>query len=282
MKTFIKYIALGLMLFPFSSCEDVIDLEVPTGKIRLVIEASLDWQKGTSGNNQTIKLSKSIPYFETSTNNLVTNASVKVTNIDTNETFVFTNENDGTYTTSSFVPILNNHYRLEINYDGEIYQAEETLIPVVDIKKITQSLEGGFDDELLDVNVFFDDPSETDDYYLIRYYEAGDLFPYLDALSDEFFQGEEMHDFLEKADDEDTSEDPFEPGDTVEISLFGISENYYNYIRLLIEQYFSGGDPFESTAAEIKGNCINKTNPENYAFGYFRVTQVNKTTFTFQ
>lgn len=282
MKTYIKLITFILVLFNFSSCEDVIDVDVSTGKIRLVVEASLDWEKGTQGNNQTIKLSTSTPYFEANSNNLVTNASVKVTNTNTNQEFVFTNQNDGTYTTTSFVPVINNEYVLEVVYNGETYQATETLMPVVDIKKVNQTLEGGFDDEVLDINVYFDDPPDMDNYYLVRYYEAGDLFPYLDALSDEFFQGEEMHDFLEKADDEDTNEEAFIPGDTVEINLYGISESYYNYMRLLIEQYFGGGDPFSSTAAEIKGNCINKTKAENYAFGYFRISEVNKTSYTFQ
>ena len=282
MKKYINYIAFILILIIISSCEDVIDVDVPEGKIRLVVEASLDWEKGTSGHNQTIKLSTSTPYFETKSNNLVTNASVKVTNTNTNDEFIFTNQNNGTYTTTSFVPVINNEYVLEVIYNGEIYQASETLMPVVDIKMINQTLEGGFDDEVLDLNVYFDDLANMDNYYLIRYYEAGDLFPYLDALSDEFFQGEEMHDFIEKADNEDTNEEAFLPGDTVEINLYGISETYYNYMRLLIEQYYGGGDPFASTAAEIKGNCINKTNAENYAFGYFRVTEVHKTSYTFQ
>lgn len=282
MKTYIKHITFILVLLNFSSCEDVIDVDVPTGKIRLVVEASIDWEKGTQGNNQTIKLSTSTPYFETNSNNLLTNASVKVTNTNTNQEFVFTNQNDGTFTTTSFFPVLNNSYELEVIYNGETYQATETLMPVVPIKRITQSLEGGFDDTLLDVNVYFDDPVETDNYYLSSYYEQGDLFPFLRAYSDEFVNGNEILDFFEKEEDEDNENAAFQPGDVVDIQLYGISEAYYNYMRLLIEQYYGGGDPFASTAAEIKGNCINKTNSDNYSFGYFRVSEVIKTSYTFQ
>ena len=32
---------------------------------------------------------------------------------------------------------------------------------------------------------------------------------------------------------------------------------------------------FEFMPVAIKGNCINTTNPDNYAHGYFRVTQKN-------
>ena len=281
MKTNIKLLVV-LITLAFTSCEDVVSVDVPTGQTRLVIEASLDWEKGTTGNNQTIKLSTSIPYFDAPESNNVTGASVTVTNLDTSETFVFTDQNDGTYTTSQFVPILDNTYSLEVIYNNETYTATQTMTSVSDINSITQSVEGGFDDELLELNIYFDDPVNEENYYLVRYYEEGDLFPYFEDISDEFLNGNEIHDFFEKDDDEDNGQAAFQPGDTVDISLYGISEGYYNYMRLLIEQYYSGGDPFSSTAAEIRGNCTNETNPDNYAYGFFRATEVVKTSYTFQ
>ena len=62
MKIHIKYILLTLSIH-FISCNDVIDVDVPTATPRLVIEASLDWEKGTVGNEQTIKLSNIIDIF---------------------------------------------------------------------------------------------------------------------------------------------------------------------------------------------------------------------------
>ena len=64
MKNYIK--SLILMTFVvFASCEDVIDVDLDNVEPRLVIEASLDWEKGTAGNEQTINLSMSTPYFNT-------------------------------------------------------------------------------------------------------------------------------------------------------------------------------------------------------------------------
>ena len=51
MKNYIK----GLLILTgivFASCEDVIDVDVNNAEPRLVIEASLDWEKGTAGNGQ--------------------------------------------------------------------------------------------------------------------------------------------------------------------------------------------------------------------------------------
>lgn len=278
-----RYILIVFTLgFLLTSCEDTIDVDVPTAQARLVVEASLDWEKGTTGNVQSISLSMSTPFFDTNQDTSVTGAIVTVTNEDSGEVFPFDDNNDGTYSTSTFVPILNNTYHLEIVYDGETYEATETLMSVSDINEVNQSIEGGFDDELLELNLYFTDPANIENFYLIKYDVEGDLFPYLEDVSDEFTDGNEIHDFLEKEDDEDGEEVPFEAGDVVNISLYGISEQYYNFIRLLIEQHGSQGDPFSSTAALIRGNCINPTNPDNYAFGYFRVTEVDTATYTFE
>ncbi len=266
----------------FASCEDVIDVDLDDAEPRLVIEASLDWEKGTAGNEQTINLSMSTPYFNTGEDTSVSGAVVTVTNTNSGAIFTFNDQNDGSYTVDNFVPVIGDTYRLDVSYAGENYEATETLMSVTDINSITQSIEGGFDDELLEVNVYFDDPEDEENYYLIRYYEEGDLFPYFEDISDEFVNGNEIHDFFEKDDDEDNGEAAFQPGDVVYIELYGISEQYYNYMRLLIEQYYSGGDPFSSNSALIRGNCINPTNPEQYAFGYFRLTQVNVMSYTFE
>ena len=281
MKKHIKLFALSFLII-MTSCEDVIDVNVPNSEPRLVVEAFLDWEKGTTGNNQTIKLSTSTPYFDTNINNNVVGASVKVTNNNTNDEYVFVDQNDGTYTITNFVPIINNSYALEIVYNGETYTANESLISVPEIKRTEQSLDGGFDDEVLDVSIFWDDPIDQENYYLLKLIEEGDLFPILEDDSDEFSNGNEMNEFFEKDKDENDDQEEFNPGDTVNITLYGISERYHNYIQILIEQYDSGGDPFSQVPAEIKGNCINISNPDNYAFGYFRLTEYDTVNYTFE
>ena len=196
MKKFIKSLLI-LMSIGLISCSDVIDVEVPTATERLVIEASLDWQKGTTGNNQTIKLSTSTPYFDTTINNIVVGASVKVTNVDSNVEYIFTDQNDGTYTISNFVPVVNNTYTLEVLYNDEIYKATETLVAVPAINGADQSLEGGFDDEVLDVSIYWNDPIDEENFYFIRFSEEQENFPDLSSISDEFSNGNEMDYFFE-------------------------------------------------------------------------------------
>jgi len=280
MTTYFKHIAI-LLIIILTSCTDVIDVDVPVAPPRLVIEASLDWEKSGFGNEQVVKLSQSTAFFDTNTLSPVTGAFVKVTNDTSNVEFIFEDQNDGTYAILTFVPILDQSYTLEVNYNGETYIAQETLTSVPDINSIYQSTTDGFDDEVLEVNVLFDDPADIENFYLFRFQERGDLLPELLDIPDEFTDGNEMRVFYEKEEDTDINQKEFETGDIVDINFYGISERYFNYIRLLIEQYGSSGDPFSSAPVPLRGNCTNPTNPDNYAFGYFRLTQVVEASYTF-
>jgi hypothetical protein len=171
---------------------------------------------------------------------------------------------------------------LEVIHDGQTYIAQETMISVVEIAEINQSIEDGFDDEVLEVNILFDDPADEENFYFFRFQEQGDLLPELLDISDEFTNGNQMTIFYEKEEDEDINQEEFEAGDVVDIKFHGVSERYYNYIRLLIEQYDSVGNPFSATPVPLKGNCTNPANPDQYAFGYFRLSETVTTSYTFQ
>ncbi|GMN11128.1 DUF4249 domain-containing protein [Croceitalea sp. MTPC9] len=272
----LSLIGLSAIIF---SCTEPIDLTVPTESPRLVIEASLDWEKGTLGNNQTIKLSLSTPYYDTAPNP-VSGASVIVENTTNGDVFIFNDQQDGSYTTTNFVPIINNTYNLEVIYNNETYTAQETLISVSEINRIEQSREGGSDEEELDLTIYFDDPANEVNFYYITFLEGEDLLPTREIMSDEFTNGNEMSLLYEE--DEADAEDEILPGDEVDINIFGVSEQYYNFLNRLIEQGDNAGDPFATVPTRLRGNYINPENPENYAFGYFRVTESVNEVYTFE
>ncbi len=279
MKKALIYSLLALVIV---SCEEVIDVDVPVAPPRLVIEASIDWEKGTSGNDQTVILSRSTPYFDNPEDiDYVTGADVRITNDDTNQVFTFTDQNDGTYTTSSFIPVLDQSYTLEVIYNGEVYTAQETMTSVVPIKDVYQSVEDGFDDEAIEINVVFDDPKDIENFYLFSFHRTTDKLADLFDFSDEFVDGNEVRVFYEKVNEDDDDDDELKPGDQVDIEMYGISERYHDYMRLLISQLEPDG-PFGAVPVTLKGNCINQTNEDNYAFGYFRLTEVDRETYIIQ
>lgn len=279
MKTY-KKIILAIIVIVFTSCVDVVDVEVQDGPTRLVVEASLNWEKGTAGNEQTIRLSESTPFFNTGTITEVTGASVIVTNHTSGDEFVFVDQGNGEYLSTTFEPVLGQSYSLRIVHNGEVYTATETMTPVTDITDIFQNREEGFNDEELEVHIVFTDPEEEGNNYLFKFQREGDLLPGLEVGEDRFLNGNEIDWWYEIEEDEDENIKPFQPGDVLQIEMYGISRPYYDYIKILVEQ-LGGTDLFDSTPVAVKGNCINETNPENYAFGYFRLTQVVKASYTF-
>ena len=279
MNRFINFLALLLLVF-FTACTDVIDVEVPSEEPRLVIEASINWEKGTSGSDQTIYLSKSTPFFETNGNVPVSGASVVITNTSDGSFFEFNDQNDGSYTTSNFMPVLNDNYTLEVISEEGTYSAQETFIPVVPILEVYQSTEK-FLPEVLEVNFDFLDPAEEENYYYIKFKEQADSFPRLLDLKDEFVNGNLISVFNERQENEDINQFEYAPGDMVNMELIGVSKRYYEYIQLLISQSESGG-PFDTTPVALRGNCTNQNDPNNFAYGYFRLTEVAKASYTFE
>ena len=279
-----NYIKITLLLFiaSLTSCSDVIDVEVQQGPTRLVIQASLDWEKGTNGNEQAVYLSTSTEFFDTTSNTAVTGASVSITNDTSGAEFIFTDQNDGSYTTTEFVPVLNQSYSMVIVHDGETYTAQETLTSVTDITRLYQDREDGFNDEELELHVEYTDPEDEENYYLFKFQREGDLLPQFEVGDDKFINGNQVDEWFELDEDDDTEKiDVLVPGDVVTIEMYGISEAYFDYMDILIDQ-IGGVGIFATTPVAVKGNCINLTNPDNYAHGYFRLTQVNRERYTFE
>lgn len=278
------WLILGMlvMILATTSCTDVIDVPVQTAQTRLVVEASIDWEKGTLGNEQLIKLRTSTAFFETTSNTAAIGATVKVTNDTNGAEFIFTDQNNGDYTTDEFIPIIDQAYTLEVNYNGETYRAQERLFPVPVIKDVFQDVVDGFDDEELEVHIIFDDPPELGNNVFFKAQKQRDLLPLLEVGYDEFINGNEVDWWIEYEEEEETDElEAFQPGDIVDIEMYAISTPYKDYLEILIEQ-IGGADLFDATPVSVKGNVINETNADNYAHGYFRLTEFNKTSYTFE
>ncbi|MCB0455945.1 MAG: DUF4249 family protein, partial [Aequorivita sp.] len=101
-KLFLLLIFFGI----FSSCEDVIDVDLNDAPPRLVVEANLNvWENGTS--QASVRLTTTAPFFNNGVP-FITDATVTVT--DENGTvYPFTYFENGFYT-ANLVPQLNIEY----------------------------------------------------------------------------------------------------------------------------------------------------------------------------
>jgi hypothetical protein len=265
----IPLILIGLL----NSCTDVIDVNVPNAGARLVVDASINWQKGTLGETQTINLRESTGFFDNNRDVPVTGASVTVTKENEGSIFVFADQNNGSYTATDFVPELNASYSLKILYNGSSYTATETLIAAPVINRIDQTIEGSDGDTEILLQVFFDDPGDVKNYYLGEFTPSNLPLPSLAVISDEFSDGNEN--YIEGENEN------YVAGATVGINVFGISRRYYDYLNILIHQ--SGSDeagPFPTTPVQLKGNCINVDDANEEVLGYFRLGEFDTTSYT--
>mgnify|MGYP000365298311 CR=1 FL=1 len=256
------------------SCEDVINVDLETSKPKLVIDASINWFKGTEGGNQTIKLSLTAPFFD-ETIPPATGATVIVTDTN-NNVFNFTeNGSTGIYKNNSFIPEINAVYNLTINYEEEVYTATEILTPVVPIDFVEQKNNGGFSGDEIEIKAFYTDPKGVSNYYLFEFINLSNNSLNIEVYDDEFTEGNQIFAFH--------ADELLKTGDELQIKCSGISERNYNFLNILTQQIDEQSrDPFQTQPASVRGNCINQTNPENYPFGYFRVSETDIFIYTIE
>ncbi|RZJ64362.1 MAG: DUF4249 domain-containing protein [Flavobacterium sp.] len=262
-----------IFLFLLSGCEEVVDLDLETQRPRLVIDAGIDWIKDTDGSVQTIRLTTTAAYYAP-TVPAVTGATVFIAN-SVGDIFTFTEDpGTGNYICNEFVPVLNETYFLTVDYDGQTYTAQETLVATSDILTIEQDNEGGFLGDEVEVKFFYQDEPTMGNHYLVRF--DAPVFPYPDyeVISDEFINGNQTF--------ESVSEETLEAGVDVRIRLYGISERYYDYMSKLLLMTGGSGGPFGTAPATVRGNIVNETDESNFALGFFRLSEVDQENYTIQ
>ncbi|AWM14706.1 DUF4249 domain-containing protein [Flavobacterium sediminis] len=261
------FLPLLLILLSLISCEDVVNVDLDTAPPKLVVDASIKWQKGTSGNEQIIYLTTTGDYYTTDVPK-VSGATVYITDENSNQ-FNFT-ENPGTgqYICGNFIPTIDGIYTLTVNYNGEIYTATETLKAVPTIDSVSQNDNGGFTGDEIELKFFFQDNGNEDNFYLIQFTGSFTSLPEYAVVDDEFFQGNQMFGLYINED--------MQAGDDVTCTLQGISETYYNYMNILLSiAGDNSGSPFQTPPATVRGNLVNQTDFDNYALGFFRLSEID-------
>lgn len=262
-----------LAAIPLMQCEKVVDIDLSTIEPKLVIDASIDWERGTTGSTQTIKLTTTSGYYD-SVVPVVSGAIVVITN-STGKAFDFIEvAGTGQYTCTDFEPVGGELYTLAINYNGQRYTSSETLVLGAQLEDNIDQDDSG--DEL-EVKYYFRDNASETNFYLTSIQTPFITYPVYIVDSDQFTQGNMMYQTYSHAD--------LAKGDFLTIRLYGISKRYYDYMIRLLEATGKGamGDgPFTTIPAAVKGNILNETNKANYVLGFFRLSEVVTREYTVQ
>lgn len=261
-KIFIILFFFGLL----TSCEDVVDVDLNNSEPRLVIDASINlMEDGTA--NSIVKLTTTAPFFDNQIP-VVENATVTITD-DNGIVYPFSYTQNGIYE-GSLIPEMNINYMLEVIFNNESFTATQQLYTVPSLEYVEQRNDGGFTGEDIELKAFFTDPPGLGNHYFFE--GLSDRGLVLDTFFDEFFDGNAIFGFYLVED--------LEPGDEVIFNLYGVDEQFYNFMFVLLQQSTDQSDgPFETQPATVRGNIINETISDNFPLGYFRVSGVSSLSY---
>lgn len=292
MKRFILII-LGFILF--TSCEDVIEVELPENDTRLVVNGVIRVDENQEFLPIEIAVSESSSFFDENTVASLKSAIIYygTPNADAPEIL----EGGGISNLAEVEPgsgiwvpdpSFDSDQRIRVSSieEGDVFQlileteneqffATTTYVKSVPIDSLEQGDETLFSGDETEVIVTFTDPGESNDFYLLDL-DFGEFL----VTEDEFYQGQTFV-FSYFYDNELA----INTSSIVNISLLGVDEQFYNYMNQIIVQ--SGGDqgPFQTPAATVRGNIINVTGidndevvdnverSDNFALGYFAIVE---------
>ncbi|MBX2917214.1 MAG: DUF4249 domain-containing protein [Cyclobacteriaceae bacterium] len=278
----------------FSSCEDVINPQLERAEPVLVVDAWINNLPQT----QTIKLTRTQPYFQNILPPTVTGATVTITDED-GVVFSFVENNPGEY---EWVPAGNNvfgtigmNYTLTVQTNGETFLASARMgrVPVVD--SITFFVQKGnqFIDDLYQAEFWAKDPEESGDAYWIKFFKNGVLqnkpSEIITAYDAGFtkggnFSGVEFIPPIRRAinpfdtDANDRLLSPYQVGDSVSVQIHAVTEaafNFLNEVSIQTNRPGGFGELFSTPLANVSTNIRNANPTGSKAIGFFNVGAVS-------
>ena len=279
----------------FFSCEDTIEVDLPEVETRLIVDGLVRVDKSQELVDVKIKLRESSNFFEENQPTQAESVLIyygKPTSGGLFEDISFSTLVEKDLGSGIYVPNLEQDqirtafvepgvvFILQITRQGKRYYAQTEYAPTVPIDNLEQGTDTFLDEEETEIIVTFTDNGDEDNFYLFDFMNSEFL-----VVEDEFFQGQQFS-FSYFYDDEITT------GETVTVSILGATEEFYNYMDLVLEQTENNGGVFQTPVATVRGNVFDITGldninlfdnverPNDYALGYFAMVQEYTATLT--
>lgn len=168
-------------------------------------------------------------------------------------------------------------------YNEELYLAFANYVPAPEFISVTQGTETLLNDDDTEIIITFEDPEDEENFYAFKFGEGEFV-----VIDDTFFNGQE-YTFSYFTDQE------LELGDELLVTMWGADEQFYNYMRELINQSESDENPlFQTPVTTVRGNILkvegidninifdNVGRPQDFVLGYFAMVQEHSYALTIQ
>jgi hypothetical protein len=299
MNTLYKYILLIFGITALWSCEDKIQVELPDSNPVVVIDAWLNNKPET----QTIKVLRTIPYFENSFLPGLNEAAVSVVDLTDDVVYDFAKaEEDGAYTwePTAGQPTfgkIGNEYKLIVEAGGGIYESYSTMNRVPAIDSIGYRFEEGnsFFPDAYFAGVFALDPAGPGDTYWIKAWKNGEYLNKPGEINISYDAGgspgapvdgivfiQPIRDGINPFEEDENDEflPPYEPGDSVYVEIHSINYDSYTFLyEVSVQTDRPGGfaELFAQPLANVPSNILmsDETPNATEVIGFFTVSAVS-------
>jgi hypothetical protein len=244
----------AIVLFLFCSCQKTVTLNLNTAPPQLVIQGEVTNAAGP----YTVMINQSVGFYSDNTFPAISGAVVKISDDQGLTDSLTETTTPGVYATHTLQGSPGHTYTLSVVAQQQSYTASSTMPAPVTLDSVNFEVTTGFRKSRPEAVANFQDPAGIKNFYQFVEYINGqqftkDLFVFDDRLSD----GKYINYTLR------TDSTYLNPGDQLELRMYCIDENVYNYFFQLNQ--VSGNGAFNTTASPANPS----TNIDKGAYGYF-------------
>ncbi|HEY1039124.1 MAG TPA: DUF4249 domain-containing protein [Bacteroidia bacterium] len=290
MKT-IKYFGLLVItLITLSSCEKVIQVDVPEGETLLVIDAWVNDLPGT----QTVRLTTTAPVFDGNRTPAANGAIVQLKDLNNGKTYSFIeSSNTGNYeftpSVTDSLAVEGHIYQLNVFWKGNSYYATSLLNRTTSVDTV------GFDEYkefgTNEVKGYFvwlfgrDQAGPVRDYYWVKSYKNGTLFnkPSVINISEDAGGGESTDGlcFIPPTAyfSVMTTEDVLKENDVYTVEVHSLNKDSYEYLVQLRTQITNSQAGLFATTPENLRTNIKPVSTAPRALGWFNMAKTSRKSF---
>lgn len=281
----ILFPGLFFFVFVFSSCEDVVQVELDNGAKLYVIDAFLNDKPEV----QKVLVTESANYFSNQSAPVVANAQVTLHDVTIDKLYTFNYVAKGEYhydaSSMGIIDGLNHVFKLSVTINGTSYTSQVTQkrTAVIDsISTIYSDGNNGFGSGTPFYNCFLwarDKVDQTADYYWIKTYRNDTLFgkPSDLNLAIDGTGGEVFDPTVDTLDFTPPSIflgfSTYQKNDVCRVEIHSITRECYNFLIQAVQQIQNGG-LFATTPENIRSNIVTPSGAPVKAIGWFNLAKV--------